>query len=66
MCEKTLVRSPFVNVSNRLLTTYLSVLCTQALEYSHVCKYACSEEVPTLQDMGGPVEGAAISSLLCT
>lgn len=29
----------------------------QALEYSHVCKYACSEEVPELQDMGGPVEG---------
>jgi len=22
-----------------------------------VCKYACSEEVPELQDMGGPVEG---------
>ncbi|KAK8454059.1 hypothetical protein SEVIR_5G389900v4 [Setaria viridis] len=32
-------------------------LCLQALEYSHVCKYACSEEVPELQDMGGPVEG---------
>lgn len=29
----------------------------QALEYSHFCKYACSEEVPELQDMGGPVEG---------
>uniref|UniRef100_A0A0D9W2V5 Sedoheptulose-1,7-bisphosphatase, chloroplastic n=1 Tax=Leersia perrieri TaxID=77586 RepID=A0A0D9W2V5_9ORYZ len=28
-----------------------------ALEYSHVCKYACSEEVPELQDMGGPVDG---------
>jgi len=22
-----------------------------------VCKYACSEEVPELKDMGGPVEG---------
>ena len=22
-----------------------------------MCKYACSEEVPELQDMGGPVEG---------
>ncbi|CAH8362004.1 unnamed protein product [Eruca vesicaria subsp. sativa] len=28
-----------------------------ALQYSHVCKYACSEEVHELQDMGGPVEG---------
>ncbi|KAJ1426410.1 Sedoheptulose-1,7-bisphosphatase [Sesbania bispinosa] len=28
-----------------------------ALNYSHFCKYACSEEVPELQDMGGPVEG---------
>jgi hypothetical protein len=36
----------------------MSVLSAlQALEYSHVCKYACSEEVPELQDMGGPVEG---------
>ncbi|KAJ3680755.1 hypothetical protein LUZ60_015244 [Juncus effusus] len=32
-------------------------LLFQALQYSHVCKYACSEEVPELQDMGGPVEG---------
>ncbi|EMS67709.1 Sedoheptulose-1,7-bisphosphatase, chloroplastic [Triticum urartu] len=32
-------------------------LLFEALEYSHVCKYACSEEVPELQDMGGPVEG---------
>ncbi|CAO2182319.1 unnamed protein product [Urochloa humidicola] len=32
-------------------------LLFDALEYSHVCKYACSEEVPELQDMGGPVEG---------
>ncbi|XP_060215503.1 sedoheptulose-1,7-bisphosphatase, chloroplastic-like [Lycium barbarum] len=29
----------------------------QALTYSHFCKYACSEEVPELQDMGGPAEG---------
>ncbi|VFQ80418.1 unnamed protein product [Cuscuta campestris] len=29
----------------------------EALRYSHFCKYACSEEVPELQDMGGPVEG---------
>jgi sedoheptulose-bisphosphatase len=42
---------------------YICVLCTQALEYSHVCKYACSEEVPELQDMGGPVEGNATSSI---
>ncbi|GAB2288435.1 Sedoheptulose-1,7-bisphosphatase, chloroplastic [Dionaea muscipula] len=28
-----------------------------ALAYSHFCKYACSEEVPELQDMGGPTEG---------
>ncbi|XP_059289497.1 sedoheptulose-1,7-bisphosphatase, chloroplastic-like [Lycium ferocissimum] len=28
-----------------------------ALTYSHFCKYACSEEVPELQDMGGPAEG---------
>ncbi|KAF6160133.1 hypothetical protein GIB67_016569, partial [Kingdonia uniflora] len=28
-----------------------------ALTYSHFCKYACSEEVPELQDMRGPVEG---------
>ncbi|XP_062226344.1 sedoheptulose-1,7-bisphosphatase, chloroplastic-like [Phragmites australis] len=32
-------------------------LLFDSLEYSHVCKYACSEEVPELQDMGGPVEG---------
>jgi sedoheptulose-bisphosphatase len=41
-------------------------LCLQALEYSHVCKYACSEEVPELQDMGGPVEGTAISPPHCS
>ncbi|CAH9091164.1 unnamed protein product [Cuscuta epithymum] len=29
----------------------------EALTYSHFCKYACSEEVPELQDMGGPTEG---------
>ncbi|KAJ6317747.1 hypothetical protein OIU76_013314 [Salix suchowensis] len=28
-----------------------------ALTHSHFCKYACSEEVPELQDMGGPAEG---------
>ncbi|CAN6934873.1 unnamed protein product [Brassica oleracea] len=27
-------------------------LLFEALQYSHVCKYACSEEVPELQDMG--------------
>nr|CAD1817693.1 unnamed protein product [Ananas comosus var. bracteatus] len=32
-------------------------LLFEALQYSHVCKYACSEEVPELQDMDGPVEG---------
>ncbi|KAG6600015.1 hypothetical protein SDJN03_05248, partial [Cucurbita argyrosperma subsp. sororia] len=32
-------------------------LLFEALRYSHSCKYACSEEVPELQDMGGPVEG---------
>ncbi|KAF5467391.1 hypothetical protein F2P56_017219 [Juglans regia] len=32
-------------------------LLFEALTYSHFCKYACSEEVPELQDMGGPVEG---------
>ncbi|KAK8952408.1 hypothetical protein KSP39_PZI004121 [Platanthera zijinensis] len=32
-------------------------LLFEALRYSHVCKYACSEEVPELQDMDGPVEG---------
>lgn len=32
-------------------------LLFEALQYSHVCKYACSEEVPELQDMGGPIEG---------
>ncbi|XP_074308179.1 sedoheptulose-1,7-bisphosphatase, chloroplastic [Silene latifolia] len=32
-------------------------LLFDALEYSHFCKYACSEEVPELQDMGGPTEG---------
>uniref|UniRef100_A0A2P2L896 Sedoheptulose-1 family protein n=2 Tax=Rhizophora mucronata TaxID=61149 RepID=A0A2P2L896_RHIMU len=32
-------------------------LLFEALEYSHFCKNACSEEVPELQDMGGPVEG---------
>ncbi|KAM7262779.1 hypothetical protein ACFE04_000462 [Oxalis oulophora] len=32
-------------------------LLFEALKYSHFCKYACSEEVPELQDMGGPVEG---------
>ncbi|BBH01484.1 sedoheptulose-bisphosphatase, partial [Prunus dulcis] len=32
-------------------------LLFEALTYSHVCKYACSEEVPELQDMGGPAEG---------
>ncbi|XP_051121826.1 sedoheptulose-1,7-bisphosphatase, chloroplastic [Andrographis paniculata] len=32
-------------------------LLFEALQYSHFCKYACSEEIPELQDMGGPVEG---------
>ncbi|KAK7287178.1 hypothetical protein RIF29_00279 [Crotalaria pallida] len=32
-------------------------LLFEALNYSHVVKYACSEEVPELQDMGGPVKG---------
>ncbi|KAK8515057.1 hypothetical protein V6N13_122004 [Hibiscus sabdariffa] len=32
-------------------------LLFEALTYSHFCKYACSEEVPELQDMGGPAEG---------
>ncbi|KAL3652238.1 Sedoheptulose-1,7-bisphosphatase, chloroplastic [Castilleja foliolosa] len=32
-------------------------LLFEALQYSHYCKYACSEEVPELQDMGGPAEG---------
>nr|XP_016497321.1 PREDICTED: sedoheptulose-1,7-bisphosphatase, chloroplastic-like [Nicotiana tabacum] len=32
-------------------------LLFDALTYSHVCKYASSEEVPELQDMGGPAEG---------
>ncbi|KAH9615843.1 hypothetical protein KSS87_022834 [Heliosperma pusillum] len=32
-------------------------LLFDALEYSHFCKYACSEELPELQDMGGPTEG---------
>ncbi|KAJ4828239.1 hypothetical protein Tsubulata_036306 [Turnera subulata] len=32
-------------------------LLFEALTYSHYCKYACSEEVPELQDMGGPAEG---------
>ncbi|KAH7548193.1 hypothetical protein JRO89_XS14G0081700 [Xanthoceras sorbifolium] len=32
-------------------------LLFEALNYSHFCKYACSEEVPELQDMGGPAEG---------
>ncbi|KVI09903.1 Fructose-1,6-bisphosphatase, active site-containing protein [Cynara cardunculus var. scolymus] len=31
-------------------------LLFDALTHSHFCKYACSEEVPELQDMGGPVE----------
>jgi len=29
----------------------------QALKHSHFCKFACSEEIPELQDMGGPVDG---------
>lgn len=32
-------------------------LLFEALKYSHVCKYACSEELPELQDMEGPAEG---------
>eukprot|EP00271_Cylindrocystis_brebissonii_P005390 TRINITY_DN173_c0_g1_i1.p1 TRINITY_DN173_c0_g1~~TRINITY_DN173_c0_g1_i1.p1 ORF type:complete len:393 (-),score=103.87 TRINITY_DN173_c0_g1_i1:591-1769(-) len=32
-------------------------LLFEALRFSHVCKYACSEEEPQLKDMGGPVEG---------
>ncbi|KAF5947860.1 hypothetical protein HYC85_013817 [Camellia sinensis] len=32
-------------------------LLFEALTYSHYCKYACSEEVPELQDMGGPAQG---------
>ncbi|KAL9418530.1 hypothetical protein AB3S75_036483 [Citrus x aurantiifolia] len=32
-------------------------LLFEALTYSHFCKYACSEEAPELQDMGGPAEG---------
>ncbi|MCH97857.1 sedoheptulose-17-bisphosphatase chloroplastic-like, partial [Trifolium medium] len=29
-------------------------LLFEALKHSHFCKYACSEEIPELQDMGGP------------
>lgn len=32
-------------------------LLFEALKHSHFCKYACSEEIPELQDMGGPVDG---------
>lgn len=32
-------------------------LLFEALKFSHVCKNACSEEVPELMDMGGPTEG---------
>ncbi|XP_065869899.1 sedoheptulose-1,7-bisphosphatase, chloroplastic [Euphorbia lathyris] len=32
-------------------------LLFEALTHSHFCKYACSEELPELQDMGGPTEG---------
>ncbi|CAM6090581.1 unnamed protein product [Calypogeia fissa] len=32
-------------------------LLFEALKFSHVCKYACSEEEPELVDCGGPVEG---------
>ncbi|KAI9102103.1 hypothetical protein K1719_023613 [Acacia pycnantha] len=34
-----------------------NTLLFDALKHSHFCKYACSEEVPELQDMEGPVEG---------
>jgi len=36
-------------------TIFLGI--SQALRHSHVCKYACSEELPELKDMGGPVQG---------
>ncbi|MQL81578.1 hypothetical protein Taro_014044 [Colocasia esculenta] len=32
-------------------------LLFEALQYSHFCNYACSEEVPELQHMEGPGEG---------
>eukprot|EP00244_Chara_vulgaris_P012837 TRINITY_DN6967_c0_g2_i1.p1 TRINITY_DN6967_c0_g2~~TRINITY_DN6967_c0_g2_i1.p1 ORF type:complete len:452 (+),score=110.07 TRINITY_DN6967_c0_g2_i1:119-1357(+) len=32
-------------------------LLFEALRFSHVCKYACSEEDPVLLDMEGPAEG---------
>ncbi|GKV28337.1 hypothetical protein SLEP1_g37407 [Rubroshorea leprosula] len=32
-------------------------LLFEALTYSHYCKYACSEEILELQDMGGSAEG---------
>ncbi|GLJ44156.1 hypothetical protein SUGI_0921260 [Cryptomeria japonica] len=32
-------------------------LLFESLRYSHFCKYACSEENPVPEDMGGPVEG---------
>jgi hypothetical protein len=35
----------------------VSIFYAQALKHSHFCKYAYSEEIPELQDMGGPVEG---------
>jgi sedoheptulose-bisphosphatase len=43
-------------------------LLFEALRHSHVCKYACSEEEPILQDMGGegfcvafdPLDGSSI------
>ncbi|CAN6710128.1 unnamed protein product [Malus baccata var. baccata] len=45
----------------------LRTISFKALSYSHVCKYACSEEVPELQDMGGlldvafdPLDGSSI------
>ena len=40
-------------------------LSWQALKFSHVCKNACSEEVPELMDMGGPTEGACSSRPHC-
>lgn len=51
----------FSKLSTSEFTVYFLTLCLycngQALQYSHVCKYACSEEEPELLDMGGPAEG---------
>ncbi|CAI9273725.1 unnamed protein product [Lactuca saligna] len=55
--SKATPRQGFDQIADLAVDMLADKLLFDALTHSHFCKYACSEEVPELQDMGGPVEG---------